>query len=226
MKKYFVVFLLGSALAGAADFVTGQAARAIFGQQTFTAQDIQPPCQGTNTFNCTPPTAFILGAVGGIAYANNTLFVTDSTRVSASPLLNRVVIYTSISDALPPPTTSINVPGPNFVRCPLCLGTTDTALHTKLLGGNGKNPPDYVNYYLSATAFRTPTAVATDGNILVVADTDNNRVLIWKSVAALTATGAPDTGMPADIVLGQADFTTVKPVTVAAKSFRDRKSVV
>ena len=41
MKKYLAVFLLCSALAGAADFITGQAARAIFGQQTFTAQDLQ-----------------------------------------------------------------------------------------------------------------------------------------------------------------------------------------
>lgn len=225
MKKSFAVFLLCSALAGAADFITGQAARAIFGQQTFTAQDIQSPCQGTNTYNCQPPTPYVLGAVGGVAYANDTLFLADSSRVSATPVLNRILIYTSISQSLPSPSQSISLPGPNFVRCPLCIGTTDTALNTKTLGGGTANPPDYVDYGISATAFRTPTAVATDGNILAVADTDNNRVLIWKSVAALTDPNAPPNGLPADLVLGQADFTTVKPVTVDAKSFRGPQGV-
>jgi uncharacterized protein (TIGR03437 family) len=225
MKKYLALFLLGSALAGAADFVTGQAARAIFGQQTFTAQDIQSPCQGTNTYNCQPPTPYVLGAVGGVAYANDTLFLTDSSRVSATPVLNRVLIYTGLSGTLKPPTESVNPPpGPNFVRCPLCIGTTDTALNTKTLGGGPKDPRDFVNYGISSTAFRTPTSVATDGNILVVADTDNNRVLIWKSVAAITQSDSPY-GPPADIVLGQADFNTVKPVSVDAKSFRGPQGV-
>src|ERR1700737_3543105 len=146
MKKYLALFLLGSALAGAADFVTGQAARAIFGQQTFTAQDIQSPCQGANVYNCQQPTPSGLGAVGGVAYANNTLFITDSSRVSATPTLNRVLIYTGLSQGLPGPTQSVNVSGPNFIRCPLCIGTTDTALNTKTLGGGPKEPRDYVNY--------------------------------------------------------------------------------
>jgi hypothetical protein len=54
-----------------------------------------------------------------------------------------------------------------------------------------------------------PTAVASDGSILAVADTSNNRILIWKSI--------PTTfGQPADIVLGQKDFTSVTLVKVTA----------
>ena len=233
MMKFLPVLLLASALAGGADFTTGQAARAIFGQQTFTAQDIQTPCQNGNTINCQVPTPYVIGAVGGVAYANDTLFVTDSSRVSAAPLLNRVLIYTGISTYLKAPTAPVSIPGPNYVRCPLCIGTTDTSLNVKTLGGfpaavsvPANTPlPDYVDYGITAQSFRTPTAVATDGTILAVADTDNNRILIWKNVAALTDPNAPSTGQPADLVLGQADFTTVKPVTVDNKSFRGPQGV-
>src|SRR6202022_4306665 len=67
---------------------------------------------------------------------------------------------------------------------------------------------------LSPSAFRTPTAVASDGTILVVTDTDNNRVLIWKTIPN-------GNGAPADLVLGQPDFKTVKqPPVIDNKSFR------
>lgn len=230
MNKYFGVFLLCSALATAADFTTGQAARAVFGQQTFTAQDIDT-LQTTGGLVCGQqlcrPTPYILGGAGGVAYANNTLFVADSNRVNATPLYNRILIYKNISDRLPAPSQSFNPPTEHgFVRCPLCIGTTLTDLVVKVLGGfpavkslPANMPlPDYSDYGITSQSFRTPTAVATDGNILVVSDTDNNRVLIWKSI--------PDTdGQPADIVLGQADFNTVKPVTVDAKSFRGPQGV-
>ena len=50
---------------------------------------------------------------------------------------------------------------------------------------------------------RNPTAVATDGTIVAVADTDNNRVLIWNQF--------PTTNdQPANLVLGQPDFNTVQ----------------
>ncbi len=56
------------------------------------------------------------------------------------------------------------------------------------------------NRSLSANGMRNPIGVATDGKILVVADTDNNRVLIWNSLPRAN-------GQPADVVIGQADFT-------------------
>jgi hypothetical protein len=231
MKKYFTVFLLGSAMAGAADFINGQAARAIFGQINFTQQDEQAPCQDGNTVGCFPSngvTPYIMGAAGGVAYANNTLFVADNNREGALPQYERVIVYTNISQGLTTPTQQINqYPGSNFVQCPVCVGTTDTPLNTKVLGGGypGNNPPDYVDYGTSSTEFRTPTAVASDGNILVVADTDNNRILIWQSVAALTAPTAPPTGLPADIVLGQPDMNTVNVATTTASSFRGPQGV-
>ncbi len=111
MKKYFAYLFLASALAGAQNyfyFTTGQAARAVVGQQTFTAQDVDTGTSGgaCGTQVC-QPTPYILGAGGGIAYSNDNLFVADSNYMGALPLYQRVLIYNGISEALPPPTADI-----------------------------------------------------------------------------------------------------------------------
>ena len=214
MKKYLVAVFLTSLTVAAQNFMTGQAARAVFGQQTFTAQDIETPCVAPNTINCLPPTQFVMGGASGIAFANNMLFVADANRLGALPALQRVLIYTSVNQSLNSPAAPVVAPpGPNFVRCPVCLGTALTPMNTLILG-----TPDYTNYGITASAFRDPTAIATDGKILVVADSDNNRILIWKSIPT-------QNGQPADIVLGQKDFTTVKVPTVDAQSFRAPQGV-
>ncbi|MFY0571463.1 hypothetical protein ACN28E_47585 [Archangium lansingense] len=52
-----------------------------------------------------------------------------------------------------------------------------------------------------ATTLWNPTGVWTDGTRLVVADSYNNRVLLWNQFPTTD-------GQPADVVLGQADFTS------------------
>jgi len=52
------------------------------------------------------------------------------------------------------------------------------------------------------STLRTPTGIASDGVRLVVADSDNNRVLIWNSIPF-------SNNAPADVVVGQANFTSV-----------------
>src|SRR5262249_47250741 len=66
---------------------------------------------------------------------------------------------------------------------------------------------------LTQSGMSLPLGVASDGKIVAVADTANNRVLIWRSIPA-------SMGQPADIVLGQKDFTTLGPVVVNASTFR------
>lgn len=61
----------------------------------------------------------------------------------------------------------------------------------------------------SATTLSGPSDVWTDGTRLVVADTDNHRVLIWNQFP----TG---NGQAADVVLGQASFTTGTAATTAS----------
>ena len=174
VMNHLAVFLLATSVTYAADFVTGQAARLVIGQSTFTSQN---------------PTSsdVVLGGVSGLAYVNNMLVAADSNRVGAGPANNRVLLFQNLSQMLPAPTAKL----PVGVRCPVCTGTA-----TLVLG-----QPDFTtsDVGVSPTNLRQPTAVASDGTLLVVADTDNNRVLIWKTIPTTNAA-------PADLVLGQPDF--------------------
>ncbi len=194
--KGITLFLLGAAAAFAqgptVGFTTGQAARLVIGQETFTSQD-------SNSSDV------IVGGVSGLAYAADTLFVADSNRVGSSPNNHRVLLYQNLSGMLPSPTAPLNYDR----KCPVCLGKA-----TVVLG-----QPDFAttteNIQASSTNLRLPTAVASDGVHLVVADTNHNRVLIWNRI--------PNTNdAPADVVVGQPDFSSfsVPGNTPNAKSMR------
>jgi len=189
--KHLSVFFLSSVLAFGADFLTGQAARITIGQSTFTSQDSGGP------------SASQLGAASGLAYVNNTLIVVDSNHIAADPVLNRVLIFNNISNFVFPPTTDI----PQGTRCPVCVGSPDIGQANVVLG-----QLDFSSTAINLTqnGLRTPTGVASDGKILVVADTDNNRVLIWKSIPTTN-------GANADLVLGQPNFTSGASGTGASK---------
>jgi len=194
MLKYCAVFSLCAGVGLAADFITGQAARAVIGQTTFTSQ-----ASGASNM--------LLGGVGGVAYANNTLFVTDGNRQGNAPINNRVLIFNDLSHMIPAPTAEI---GPNTGRCPVCAQGASLVL----------GQPDFTstNYQTTANGMRLPTGVATDGRNLAVADTANNRVLLWKEIPT-------QIGQPADIVIGQPDFVTVQQVVVTQTSLRAPQGV-
>ncbi len=183
MKYFCVFFLVATAClvpdANAADFTSGQAPRLVIGQPNFS--------QGNSGASST-----LLGAPAGVAFANDTLFVADANAFGATPMNNRVLVYRNLSGTLPPLTGS--VPG-NGSTCPACVGTANVVL--------GQSDFTSTTIAVTQTGLRTPTAVASDGTVLAVADTNNNRILIWKSIPA-----ANDT--PADVVVGQPDFTKNK----------------
>ena len=175
-------------------FLTGQAARAIIGQTTFTSQ----------TFGTA---SNILGSAGGLAFGNNTLFVADSNRLGLIPVNNRVLMFGDMSDNLSAPTASI----PTNSRCPVCFGNA-----TNVLGQPNFNVS---TSGVSSTLMNLPLGVATDGVHVAVADTSNNRVLIWFTFPV-------NLDQPADVVLGQPDFNTVQqPVAVNASSMREPEGV-
>lgn len=175
--KCIPVIIFCSAALYAADFVTGQAARAVIGQVTFTTAD-------PNSSNA------VLGAANGIAYAANTLFVADSNIFGAAPVNNRVLMYQNLSSQLPEPTAEL----PYLTTCPVCVGTA-----TLVLG-----QPDFVTNTINVNAsqnnLRLPSALASDGVHLVVADTYHNRVLVWNHLPTYS-------NAPADVVVGQTNFT-------------------
>lgn len=197
--KCISVLLLSAAclVAQSGTFTTGQAARLVIGQTTFTSQD--PNSSDT-----------ILGAAGGIAFAGDTLFVADSNRVGASPTNHRVLLYKGASSMFPGPAAEL----PYNRKCPVCVGQASVVL----------GQPDFTTTTLNLTAtansLRLPTAVSSDGVHLVVADTDHNRVLIWNRIPSVN-------NQPADVVVGQPDFSSVSPSanSPTAKSLRGPQGV-
>ncbi len=204
MKRLGVLLLAANSLF-AADFLNGQAARAVIGQPHFNAQLPGPA-------SALYPGNMLLGAVSGLASANGMLFVVDSSpfRTGVDPQNNRVLIYNSIfgpgdpnSTAGPtqlPPATAEPPQNKNSVYwwCPVCGGRADVVVGQTDFNGTG--------YGIGSTYLRTPTAVATDGVHMAIADTDNNRVLLWNQIPTAN-------GQAADVVLGQPDFNTVTPNT-------------
>jgi hypothetical protein len=198
--KCIPILLLSMSAVLADDFTTGQAARAVIGQPTFTTQSDQS-------------SATVLGAMSGLAYdaATDTLIVADSNRVSSSPINHRVLLFKNISSTLPAPTADL----PYLIKCPVCVGQASVVL----------GQPDFVTTtdptpVITQSNLRTPTAVTSDGVHLVVADTDHNRVLIWNSI--------PSTNdQPADVVVGQANFTSgsIPGNTPTANSMRGPQGV-
>ncbi|MCU1330177.1 MAG: repeat containing protein, partial [Bryobacterales bacterium] len=171
------------------DFNTGQAARLIIGQKNFTISDYGATNQ-------------LIGSPAGLALANGTLWVVDSNRLGSTPNNNRILRFSDIS-TYPRTTDQPDIPGST---CGACRGTASLVL----------GQPDFftTSRNLSASGVRNPTGVATDGNILVISDTDNNRVLIWNSLPRAN-------GQPANVVIGQPDFvhnaTAVPPTATSLR---------
>jgi uncharacterized protein (TIGR03437 family) len=185
--KCIPLILLWTVAAGAADFATGQAARVVIGQQTFTASNPNP----SDT---------TIGAVGGIAYAGNTLFVADSNGLGAVPSNNRLLLFQNLSSMVPQPTAEL----PYNIKCPVCVGQA-----TLVLG-----QPDFTTTTENTAATQEdlwgPSAVASDGIHLVVADTNHNRVMIWNSIPTVN-------DAPADVVVGQVSFIA-SPISAGSPS--------
>jgi len=68
--------------------------------------------------------------------------------------------------------------------------------------------PNQGNTSPSATTLSGPTAVWSDGTRLIVADSGNNRVLIWNDISSLTSS---NDDQPANVVVGQPDMTSGSP---------------
>jgi uncharacterized protein (TIGR03437 family) len=197
-------------------FATGQSARLVIGQPEFDAES-------------DTASQYVVGAVSGLAYANGSLFVADSNLVGAAPVNNRVLIYNNMTLQLPKPNAAFAYNS----LCPVCVGQANLVLGqsdwASVLPAPCVPPPTTVTPTTTpttptctttdyqtpiATGMRVPTAVASDGTHLAVADTLNNRVLIWNTIPA-AMNQAPD------VVVGQTSFTTAGfPATPTASSLR------
>lgn len=152
----------------------------------------------------------VLGGVSGLAYANGQLFVADSNRLAAIPGNNRVMVFNT--SQIPAARADLTVdPNLTNVDCYLCgfpavlsLGQAtfdppDTSVTPPVFDPGIGNDPTKAN-------LNNATAVATDGHMLAIADTDNNRVLLWTTMPT-------SMNQPANLVLGQPDFNTQQAQT-------------
>jgi uncharacterized protein (TIGR03437 family) len=194
LKNCALLSLCAGVCLGQPQFVTGQAARLVIGQTSFTSQ--------TSGASDT-----LLGAAGGLAFGADTLFVADSNVLGFTPSNSRVLLFQHVSEAMPSPTAQI----PAYSgTCPVCVGQANVVL----------GQPDFLgfNFHTTQTGMREATAVATDGHVVAVADTGNNRVLLWLSMPT-------SNGQPADVVLGEPTFNYVAPIVATASSFRAPEGV-
>jgi len=202
-----VLSLFASALFAQKPFQNGQAARAVIGQFTFTKGDQNPTGQ-------------ILGGAGGVAYANGKVFVADGNRLGATPIDNRVLVFDATQ--IPGPYTDLltDTAVKSLTSCYLCGTPASFGM-----GQNTFTPPTYTpsGQTTPVTGFYSghdggedqagsvpaenawldnPTAVASDGVHFAIADTDNNRVLLWNSI--------PTGNQHPDLVIGQPNFSTLQ----------------
>ena len=212
-KSILSLFFLFSCVVSAQQtFVNGQAARAEIGQP----QDFTSGQQGT--------ASNLLGGASGLAYANGTLWVADSNRIAATPQNNRVLAFPTSQIPSPYADLTTITPVTAFPAvCSLCgyqaslvLGQPDFVSSNP---GRSQVATPASGSTAEAGSMETPTAVATDGTYLAVADTDNNRVLIWNTIPT-TSNAAPN------IVLGQTSFTSFQsPQPVNSNSLRGPQGV-
>lgn len=123
------------------------------------------------TSNSPADTATGMESPSAVAAAGGRLFVADSAN-------NRVLVWNSI------PTSSGTVAS-------IALGQPN--LTSTSINQGGINP--------TAGTLSGPSGVWTDGQRLIVADTNNHRVLIWNSIPTTN-------GAVASLVIGQQNFTT------------------
>ena len=164
-------------------WVSNQGARLVIGQRSFTRQNPKSSRE-------------VLGAAQGVAFAGNRLFVADGNRLGALPVNNRVLIYNNLSGFIPQPEELL----PQESACPACVGLPDTVLGQQDFDTTDSSDlPD-------TPGLNNPSAVHSDGIRLAVADTNNNRVLLWNTIPAVSGTDP-------DVVLGQSDFSGSFPET-------------
>lgn len=134
--------------------------------------------------------------VSARGFLSPTQIATDGTHLAvADASNNRVLIWNSI------PTSS-------FSPADVVVGQVD---FQHRLGNRGASTPSSASLY-------GPTGVIFVGQKLIISDQSNNRILIYNSVPA-------SNGAAADVVIGQADFTTMSINRTGSTTLPSNKSL-
>ena len=227
--------LLAGESANSSRYVTGQAAVAVIGQKNFSSS--------------TPGTgADELSTVSGLAVAGDRLIVCDGSLPFAAPINNRILIFENLPQLTIGASASVVIGQTDFgqsdpglsdsaLNRPVGVSTDGQRLAVADWGNNrvlifdriptangaaadvvlGQSDFNSSAPTTSETGMRGPNGVFLDRQRLFVADTLNHRVLIYNSISS--------NGARADVVLGQADFSSAEDQAASDTSLRDPTSV-
>lgn len=149
---------------------------------------------------------------------HRTLIWSDATTLTSGKGADVVLGQPDASSAvanMPAPDKVLHFNNPTDVATDgKALALADTGNHRVLLWltlpKSGTTPPDVVlgqptlqanqQSPASASTLSSPSGVALENGRLAVADTENNRILIWNTLPTAS-------GTPANVVIGQANFT-------------------
>lgn len=216
----------GSACPTGAPVTNGQAAELVLGQSTFTsAVPNMPPFSGSS-----------MSMPRGVFADDAGVWVTDSgnarvLRWNAPPIVNAQVADVALGQA----SRDVSEPGVGQDRLARGVGGV-VRVGNRLIVADGTNnrvliwnniptvsgqpaslvlgQPDFTSRAQSSAAngMYGPSGIWSDGTRLIVADTYNNRVLVWNAFPTQNQ-------QPADVVIGQTGFgvtQTVIPPTAAS----------
>ncbi len=212
INRLTTLLLIGTSI-WAADFETGQAARAVIGQYSFSGHEAA----------ITPTALSISSTRLYAADASRRVLTFDLTQIpgpkddlAARPgsvcTLCGFSPVSSFAQTVLPGVASVSAFGKTVV-------IADTAAHHVLIWRDSSTPhagkgPDVVlgkssgdASLISASTIADPISVAFDGKRLFVGDAALHRVLIWNSLPA-------SDNQPADAVLGQQSSTSVNSVDI------------
>ena len=217
-------------------YITGQAAVAVIGQRNFSSS--------------TPGTAAAeAGSVTGLAVADDRLIVCDGSLPFTAPTNNRILVFDNLSQLTLGASASVVIGQPDFgqtdpglsqssLNRPVGISSDGQRLAVADWGNNrvllfnniptangaaadvvvGQSDFESAAANTDKTGMRGPNGVFLDGQQMFVADTFNHRVLIYNAVPTLS-------GVPADVVLGQADFNSAEDQPASNTSLRDPTAV-
>lgn len=147
----------------------------------------------------------------------HTIIQTMTLTKTSSLTKTETITKTVTPEKVPPPSPSPLPPPEEFKEVKvISTGSTYKAVSQKPSGDfvTGQ-PADIVlswfgfNNSGGPLVFNHPMGIASDGKHLLLADTRNNRILIWNEL--------PTSNKPPDIVLGQPDFYSNEPGTSKSK---------
>jgi uncharacterized protein (TIGR03437 family) len=218
----YIAFCITAGIACAAEFRTGQAARAVIGQPSFTAHETGISGQSLSFSN---------GKLY-IADASGRVFTFEHIPSAADNLADRspspcAVCGFSPSAAINQPVSSVAAQYSSFGNATAIVDTANrrVLLWRDIHSSRATTEPDLIleadsaGSPLDSSTLIEPVSVALDGKRLFVGDKALRRILVWNTLPVSSE-------VHADAVLGQSSFTTLDSDTGGPDHFAYPQAMV